>query len=249
VLGFFSVSFAITLCCASQLKTGMNMKKKELFGVFITIIWTGLFILLAYLNIEETKEFSLSDVSNYIAGVAGGLALLWIILGYFQQGEELSQNTQALISQKQIMSQQIEENNKITISNSYQQLTSTYNNFVMNIASNERLARVWEQGKNNLEHLNDIDLESYYLLCVVYLGHHENLFILKEYGSLPDDLYTGWNNNLQANMGTNGFKTYWGFEGEHYYPKFKDSVDLIISHSKKNSIRHSFKDYRESKEL
>lgn len=221
------------------------MKSRALLGIILSVIWVCLSVSIAYLNIHPTKTIPLADISNYIAGIAGGVALLWIILGYFQQGEELNQNTEALIQQKVIMSRQIEENNKITVSNSYQQLTSTYNDFVMGMASDERLAKVWERGKNNLDELNDVDLESFYLLCVVYLGHHENLYILREYGSLPDQLYEGWNKNLKANMQSSGFRTYWEFEGEHYYPKFKELVNSMVSIDGNEGVRHSIKDYLE----
>ena len=44
-----------------------------------------------------------NELGDFLAGASAPLAFLWLVLGYFQQGEELRQNTQALTLQTEEM--------------------------------------------------------------------------------------------------------------------------------------------------
>lgn len=45
------------------------------------------------------ENASLNEVGDFLAGTAGVLALLWLVLGYVQQGKELRQNTDEIKNQ------------------------------------------------------------------------------------------------------------------------------------------------------
>lgn len=51
----------------------------------------------------------LNELGDFFAGAFGPLALLWLVLGYFQQGEELQQNTEALRLQAQELAHSVAE--------------------------------------------------------------------------------------------------------------------------------------------
>lgn len=46
---------------------------------------------------------------DFFAGVSAPMAFLWLVVGYFQQGDELRQNTQALKLQEKALQLQVEE--------------------------------------------------------------------------------------------------------------------------------------------
>ena len=49
---------------------------------------------------SRCKHMDLNEWGDFLAGVAGPLALLWLVLGYYQQQKELRQNTAALGMQR-----------------------------------------------------------------------------------------------------------------------------------------------------
>lgn len=75
--------------------------------VFISVCkWaTGLYLLLlAWLVVsrwDTVRLMPLNEIGDTLAGVFSPLAFLWLVIGYFQQKEELAQNTQALLLQAQ----------------------------------------------------------------------------------------------------------------------------------------------------
>lgn len=65
---------------------GLILSAAYCFGVYTVI---GLRLL-------SLSEMPLNEIGDFLAGVFGPLAILWLILGFLQQGKELKQNTSAL---------------------------------------------------------------------------------------------------------------------------------------------------------
>lgn len=72
------------------------------------IAWLGLVLTTAYAAIwvsflsnrpHDFENLKLNEIGDFLAGAFGPLAILWLILGFFQQGIELRQNSQALLLQ------------------------------------------------------------------------------------------------------------------------------------------------------
>lgn len=68
--------------------------------ITIGLIVTTLYLLIFYFGIkgrlEQIKIMPLNELGDFFAGAFGPLAILWLVLGFFQQGKELKQNTEAL---------------------------------------------------------------------------------------------------------------------------------------------------------
>ncbi|WP_064390972.1 hypothetical protein [Pseudomonas sp. RIT-PI-r] len=60
------------------------------FGYLIFIWW------LVGERISSLQTMDLNEVGDFLAGAFGPLAILWLVLGFFQQGAELRQSTEAL---------------------------------------------------------------------------------------------------------------------------------------------------------
>jgi hypothetical protein len=59
----------------------------------------ALVLIYAAVEYDQFWEMKASEFGDFIAGVFGPLALLWVVLGYLQQGQELRYNRDALLLQ------------------------------------------------------------------------------------------------------------------------------------------------------
>lgn len=74
----------------------MTGKNITLVGSVATVIW--LFLIAAYVWAKWSCFLTMepNSLGDFVAGAFGPLALFWLVCGYFQQGLELRQNTEAL---------------------------------------------------------------------------------------------------------------------------------------------------------
>ncbi|MBK3459244.1 hypothetical protein [Pseudomonas haemolytica] len=71
-------------------------KALAFLGVVVSILYFGFVSWLISGKISGLGDLELNNVGDFLAGVFGPLAVLWLVLGFFQQGIELRQGTQAL---------------------------------------------------------------------------------------------------------------------------------------------------------
>lgn len=65
-------------------------------GGLASILYVLVMVVMAVLRWDELRQLDLNALGDFLAGAFGPLAILWLVLGYFQQGDELRQNTEAL---------------------------------------------------------------------------------------------------------------------------------------------------------
>ena len=59
-------------------------------GFTLTVVWAACIIaLVVYFSPENWQDFKLNEVGDFIAGVSAPLAFLWLVVGIWQQGEDL----------------------------------------------------------------------------------------------------------------------------------------------------------------
>lgn len=83
-------------------------KKLTWIGIAITVAYLTAAVLLGWGKWDQFSEMKPNEIGDFLAGVVGPLALLWLILGYFQQGEELRLSTEALRQQAEELKQSVE---------------------------------------------------------------------------------------------------------------------------------------------
>lgn len=73
------------------------------FGFLLTflIIVLGVCIIVFRNWVTTVLGLEPNEIGDYLAGVFAPIALVWIVLGYYQQSFELSQNTQILREQSE----------------------------------------------------------------------------------------------------------------------------------------------------
>ena len=70
-----------------------------LTGIVLTALYGGFAWWLVGDRISTLQTMGLNEVGDFLAGAFGPLAILWLVLGFFQQGIELRQSTSALLLQ------------------------------------------------------------------------------------------------------------------------------------------------------
>ena len=86
------------------------MNRKMVAGWIITGIYVLIFVCLAYWNWRDFRLMTFNELGDFLAGASAPLAFLWLVLGYFQQGEELRLNTKALQAQEDELKHLVEQN-------------------------------------------------------------------------------------------------------------------------------------------
>lgn len=88
-------------------------KKLTWVGISITLFYLAAVVVLGWAKWGSFFGMELNAIGDFLAGVVGPLALLWLILGYFQQGEELRLSTAALAQQAEELRQSVEHQREL----------------------------------------------------------------------------------------------------------------------------------------
>lgn len=91
-------------------------KIKDNLGLIIVSTSTIIYLFLLLYIVFDLAEFSslkLNEKGDVLAGVFAPLAFLWLIYGYYQQGQELKQNTDALKLQADELANNVEQQRNI----------------------------------------------------------------------------------------------------------------------------------------
>jgi hypothetical protein len=87
----------------------LEMNLRVVFGWATTVIWLLLCALFLYNDWASAAGMKFNEWGDFLAGASAPLAFLWLVIGYFQQGEELGQNTKALKQQERALQLQVDE--------------------------------------------------------------------------------------------------------------------------------------------
>ena len=82
-------------------------------GIGLTVVWLGSFALVLYFQSSDGMRMSLNEWGDFLAGASAPLALLWLVVGYFQHGKELRLNTEALRLQQDELERQANETRRL----------------------------------------------------------------------------------------------------------------------------------------
>lgn len=104
----------------------------------ISVIWGLCIVVYIYDSNNTLRSLSLNELGDFLAGVFAPLAFLWLVVGYFQQSKEISQNTEALAQQEKALMLQADE-----LKASVAQQT------IIAEATREELAHLIDQSKRN----------------------------------------------------------------------------------------------------
>ncbi|HEL3005855.1 TPA: hypothetical protein UM358_000437 [Stenotrophomonas maltophilia] len=113
-------------------------------GLVVTALYAAFLLAYCVENWCEIVGLVPNTLGDFLAGAFGPIALLWLVCGYFQQGSELQQNTEALRLQYSALQKQVEE---LTLSRGHQEQLAgaTKEQFEFIVAQSKRVAEREEQ--------------------------------------------------------------------------------------------------------
>lgn len=87
--------------------------KRFWLGVSVSTGWIVVSLTVLWLTRTKLPEMDPNEWGDYLAGMFSPLALLWLVLGYLQQGEELKLNTEALRLQAEELRNSVEQQRQL----------------------------------------------------------------------------------------------------------------------------------------
>ena len=78
-------------------------------GIIASLLWVITWLCLIYSNWAKVSVMPFNEWGDFFAGVFAPIAFLWLVIGYFQQSQELALNTKALVNQEEALRLQVEE--------------------------------------------------------------------------------------------------------------------------------------------
>ncbi len=85
------------------------MKRLTKIGLIVTGAWALAFAIVIYFRAGDAIGMDLNEWGDFLAGAFAPLALFWLVIGYFQHGQELRLNTKALKTQEEELRRQAKE--------------------------------------------------------------------------------------------------------------------------------------------
>lgn len=112
-------------------------------GSLGTLAYSGLIAYLIHRRWDKLVALPLNELGDFLAGAFGPLAILWLVLGYFQQGIELRQNSAALRLQAQELANSVEQQRELVkvAKDQYEADKADLNHRLQAIADEERRRR------------------------------------------------------------------------------------------------------------
>jgi hypothetical protein len=82
-------------------------------GVLLTLAFFCFWAGLVYSRFSDFAALSLNELGDFLSGTVGSVALLWLVLGYFQQGKELKNSNGALMMQAIELKNSVEQQREL----------------------------------------------------------------------------------------------------------------------------------------
>lgn len=86
---------------------------KNKIPLALTLLWVSASAIFFGLNLQSSKPMSPNEIGDFLAGFFSPIALMWLVFGYFQQGEELRLNTEAIKLQVKELNLSVEQQKEL----------------------------------------------------------------------------------------------------------------------------------------
>jgi hypothetical protein len=83
------------------------------FGIAASLIYVVFVLLASLANTNSFINLEPNQIGDFFAGIAGPLALFWLVLGFFQQSKELRNSVRALELQTKELSESVKQQEEL----------------------------------------------------------------------------------------------------------------------------------------
>ena len=98
---------------------------RTIFASILSLVWIAANLYGVYLKSANIPNMPLNEWGSFLSGSISGLALIWLIVVYFQQNADLKINNETLKAQKEEMGNQVKESRRLA-TNAEEQLKLHY---------------------------------------------------------------------------------------------------------------------------
>ncbi len=87
----------------------------SIIGIVGTLAWLGAIAWIFGARFGELSQLDPNEIGDFLAGTLGPLGILWLILGFFQQGMELRDTTRSLDLQSKALQISVQEQRELLV--------------------------------------------------------------------------------------------------------------------------------------
>jgi hypothetical protein len=101
--------------------------------------------------------------------------------------------------------------------------------FLLQLAQDAALARLWSAGPEEVARLPELDQRRYSQPLAFWLLIHENVYHQNKHGWINRETYVSWNNELQAFVAEKHLARQWGALRPFFEPSFAAHVSRLVA--------------------
>jgi hypothetical protein len=155
---------------------------------------------------ELDRVMSLNDLASLAIIVQGIFFVVSIILVWYQ----------------------LRENTKLVRTSNTQKLVELSSPFMLELAKDRELTKIWRQGAQSIDTLDETDQERYFSLLTWYLVLHENIYHQWSKHLIDADTFISWTRDLEYYVKRQNIGLYWERLSDFFESSFSAHVATII---------------------
>ena len=124
---------------------------------------------------------------------------------------------------------QIREHNRLTRAANTQALVALSSPFLLQLSQDRNLAELWVNGTKNFDTMDEVERFRYQQLLFWWLILHENIYYQYQSGLVDENMFRGWQTELQAFIRDKRIDLFWDGEMKRYFrADFQRNVEELI---------------------
>jgi hypothetical protein len=124
---------------------------------------------------------------------------------------------------------QIREHNRLTRAANTQSLVALASPFLLQLSQDRNLAELWVNGTKNFDTMDGVERFRYQQLLFWWLILHENIYYQYQSGLVDEQMFRGWQTELQGFIRDKRIDLFWDGEMKRYFrADFRRNVEELI---------------------
>jgi len=130
----------------------------------------------------------------------------------------------------------LRESTRLTRAANTEKLVELTSPLHLQLVQDRETARLWVQGADEWNTMDEVSKERYYGLLMFWLVFHQNIYHQHKQGLLDEDTFTAWTNDLKSFIKYQHLKRRWSDLKEYHEPSFVKHIDGLIDIVEAQSI-------------